>query len=104
MNILITGASAGFGAAMVKKFVAAGDRVIAAGRRLDRLKALQSELGSQVHPLALDVSDKDRVEQALSTLPKSIREIDLLVNNAGLALGMESAAKASISDWETMVD
>lgn len=104
MNILITGASAGFGAAMVKKFVMTGDHVIASGRRRDRLKQLKNEFGSQVHLLEFDVRDKNAVEHALSTLPKPLNEIDVLINNAGLALGLDPAQNAHLSDWETMVD
>lgn len=104
MNIFITGASAGFGAAMARRFAKSGDNVVAASRRLDRLKALQAELGSKLTPLELDVRDRRSVENAIASLPKELREIDVLINNAGLALGLDPAAQASIADWQTMVD
>jgi 3-hydroxy acid dehydrogenase/malonic semialdehyde reductase len=105
MNVLVTGASAGFGAAMVRKFASSGDfRVIAAGRRLDLLKALQAECGPRVLPLELDVRDPKRVEEALSSLPAEFAPVDVLINNAGLALGIDPAQKAKVSDWQTMVD
>lgn len=105
MIVLVTGATAGFGAAMARRFASAGHRVIAAGRRLDRLDALADELGRErVHPLQMDVRDRVAVDAALSGLPSELASIDLLVNNAGLALGLEPAHAADPDDWETMVD
>jgi len=105
MNVLVTGASAGFGAAIARRFAAAGHRIIAAGRRADRLEALASAIGrDKVLPLILDVRDRDAVAAAIASLPADFAEIDLLVNNAGLALGLESAQAADLDQWDTMVD
>jgi len=105
MNVLVTGASAGFGAAIARRFAAAGHRIIAAGRRADRLEALANEIGrDKVLPLILDVRDRDAVAAAIASLPADFAEIDLLVNNAGLALGLESAQAADLDNWDTMVD
>src|ERR1700761_9744482 len=105
MIILVTGATAGFGAAITRRFVLAGHRVIAAGRRLERLEALAEELGrDRVHPVVLDVRDGDAVAAAIAALPKDLAEIDLLVNNAGLASGLEPAQAADLDKWDTMVD
>lgn len=104
MNVFITGASAGFGAAIARRFVVEGHRVIAAGRRADRLEALRAELGAAVLPLVLDVRDRTAIEAAVAGLPADRAAIDVLVNNAGLALGLEPAQAAALDDWETMVD
>jgi 3-hydroxy acid dehydrogenase / malonic semialdehyde reductase len=105
MTVFVTGASAGFGAAITKKFVVGGHRVVASGRRQERLKALAGELASdRLHTLVLDVRDRPAVEQAVSTLPAEYAEIDVVVNNAGLALGLEPAHKADIEAWDQMVD
>ena len=103
MIILITGASSGFGEAMARKFVAHGHRVIAAARRTERLAQLQASLGDALLAITLDVTDKASIEQALAGLPADWKPIDVLVNNAGLALGVEPAHKASLADWETMI-
>lgn len=104
MIVLVTGATAGFGLAIARRFVAAGSRVIAAGRRTERLQDLASELGESLLPLTLDVSDRTAVEAAIAALPAGFADVDILVNNAGLALGMEPADRASLDDWETMID
>jgi 3-hydroxy acid dehydrogenase/malonic semialdehyde reductase len=105
MIVLVTGATAGFGAAIARRFVREGHKVIAAGRRRERLDALVGELGAdRAHPLQLDVRDRAAVEQAIAGLPAEWAAIDLLVNNAGLALGLEPAQKASLDDWDGMVD
>ncbi|CAN4277159.1 SDR family NAD(P)-dependent oxidoreductase [Pseudoxanthomonas sp. LjRoot125] len=102
---LITGATSGFGAAAVRRFVAAGWRVVATGRRADRLQALVDELGAdKVHVAAFDVRDEAALDAALDALPEAFRGIDLLVNNAGLALGTAPAQKASLDDWRTMIE
>ena len=102
---LITGATSGFGAAAVRRFVAAGWRVVATGRRADRLQALVDELGAdKVHVAAFDVRDEAALDDALDALPEAFRGIDLLVNNAGLALGTAPAQKASLDDWRTMIE
>ncbi|MBC7502125.1 MAG: SDR family NAD(P)-dependent oxidoreductase [Herminiimonas sp.] len=104
MIVLITGATAGFGAAMARKFIQHGHKVIATGRRKDRLDALAGEMGSSILPIVLDVTDKASIEAALAGLPSDWAEIDVLINNAGLALGVEPAHLASLEDWETMID
>ena len=102
---LITGATSGFGAAAVRRFVAAGWRVIATGRRADRLQALVDELGAdKVHAAAFDIRDETALDAALDALPAAFRDIDLLVNNAGLALGTAPAQQASLEDWRTMIE
>nr|WP_298149208.1 SDR family NAD(P)-dependent oxidoreductase [uncultured Pseudoxanthomonas sp.] len=102
---LITGATSGFGAAAVRRFVAAGWRVIATGRRTDRLQALVDELGAdKVHAAAFDIRDQAALDTALAALPIAFRDIDLLVNNAGLALGTAPAQQASLEDWRTMIE
>lgn len=102
---LITGATSGFGAAASRAFVAAGWRVIGTGRRADRLDALKSELGNdKFHPAVFDVRDEAARDAALDALPEAFRGIDLLVNNAGLALGTEKAQEASLDNWRVMID
>ncbi|MGX5731477.1 SDR family NAD(P)-dependent oxidoreductase [Pseudoxanthomonas beigongshangi] len=101
---LITGATSGFGAAAARRFVAAGWRVIATGRRADRLQALVDELGGdRVHAAAFDIRDEAAMEAALAALPEDFRGIDLLINNAGLALGTAPAQSADLNDWRTMI-
>jgi 3-hydroxy acid dehydrogenase / malonic semialdehyde reductase len=105
MIILITGATAGFGLAIARRFGGKSHRIIAVGRRKDRLDALVKELGANaVHPIVLDVRDRAAVAKAVETLPSDLAAIDLLVNNAGLALGLSPAYQASLDDWDTMVD
>jgi len=106
MNVLITGASAGFGAAIARRFAADGARVILTGRRLDRLETLAAELGGldKALPLAMDVTDRASMETAIAGLPSGFADIDVLVNNAGLALGLEPAHEAVLDEWETMID
>ncbi|EYF05812.1 SDR family oxidoreductase [Chondromyces apiculatus] len=101
---LITGATSGFGAACARRFAADGIALVLAGRREDRLQALQRDLSTPVHLLPLDVRDRDAVARALTTLPPPFDAIDVLVNNAGLALGLEPADRVSLDAWETMVD
>jgi NADP-dependent 3-hydroxy acid dehydrogenase YdfG len=106
--ILITGATSGFGKAMAERFAANGWNCIITGRRADKLNELATSLttnhGIKVLPLVFDVQDKDAVEKNLSSLPAEWQSIDVLVNNAGLALGRDTFDAASISDWETMID
>ncbi|MGA2550045.1 MAG: bifunctional NADP-dependent 3-hydroxy acid dehydrogenase/3-hydroxypropionate dehydrogenase YdfG [Burkholderiaceae bacterium] len=104
MIAFVTGATAGFGAAIARKFVEEGHHVIAAGRRVERLAALREELGPKLFCVSLDVRDREAVARAAADLPSQFREIDVLVNNAGLALGLERAQEAHLDDWDTMVD
>lgn len=100
-TILVTGATSGFGAACARRFAAGGWRLVLSGRRRERLESLQAELGDAVAAaLVFDVRERRAVAAALQDLP----EIDVLLNNAGLALGLESAWQADLDDWETMVD
>lgn len=105
-TMMITGASSGFGAAIARIFAEQGNRLILAARRQEKLAALQAELGAQVsvHCMQLDVRDREAVQRCITSLPHDFTEIDLLVNNAGLALGLEPAWKTSLDDWDTMVD
>lgn len=104
MIVLVTGATSGFGAEMARKFVRGGHKVIATGRRKDRLDALAAELGKDLLPVVMDVADQASVESGLAALPAGWQEIDVLINNAGLALGIEPAHKALWEDWETMIE
>ena len=104
MNVLITGASAGFGQALAEKLVAQGHRVIGCARRLEKLNAIADHLGELFLPVMMDVSDTKAIAKTLADLPADFREIDVLVNNAGLALGTEPAQNADLSDWMQMVD
>ena len=102
---LITGATSGFGAAAVHRFAQAGWRVIATGRRADRLQPLVDAYGPErVHAAVFDVRDSVAMEAALAALPAGFADIDLLVNNAGLAQGTAPAQSASLEDWRTMID
>lgn len=103
MIVLITGASSGFGEEMARRFVREGHRVIAAARRTERLAALQQELGANLLPISMDVTEKQSINDALAGLPAAWEEIDVLINNAGLALGIEPAYQASLDEWETMI-
>ncbi len=101
---LVTGASVGIGEATVRRLVADGWKVIAAARRTDRLAALAAELGEAVLPWTLDMGDAQAVAALPSSLPAGWQVIDLLVNNAGLALGREAAQASSLADMERMID
>ena len=105
---LITGATSGIGAACARKFAGAGYRVILTGRRAGQLAVmageLEKEFGVEVLTLCFDVRDRDAVKRALDSLPAAWREIDVLVNNAGLALGLEPEYAGDFEDWETMID
>lgn len=101
----VTGASAGIGSAITRHLAAAGVRVVAAARRADRLEALAAEFGrDMVLPVKLDVSDRASVEHGIGELPPGFAEVDLLVNNAGAALGLEPAMSADLDEWEQMID
>ncbi len=104
MNVLITGASAGFGKALAGKLIAKGHRVIGCARRLDKLNAMQNELGELFLPVQMDVSNTDSLPKIIADLPADFSQIDVLVNNAGLALGTEPAQRADLDDWMQMVN
>ncbi|MDB5815439.1 MAG: bifunctional NADP-dependent 3-hydroxy acid dehydrogenase/3-hydroxypropionate dehydrogenase YdfG [Rhodocyclales bacterium] len=105
MIVFVTGASSGFGAAIVRRFIREGHRAVALGRRQERLDALRQELNSDaLHTVLLDVRDNAAVERAIADLPANFADIDVLVNNAGLALGLAPAQRAELDDWERMVD
>ena len=104
-TVFITGATSGFGLAAARRFVADGWKVVATGRRHERLQALVDELGaSNVHPACFDVRDATAMGAALDALPEGFADIDVLVNNAGLALGTAPAQQASLEDWRVMID
>jgi 3-hydroxy acid dehydrogenase/malonic semialdehyde reductase len=103
LTVLVTGASAGFGQAIARRFVRDGHRVIATARRADRLRSFADELGPALLPFPLDVTDEAAVAALPASLPAAWREVDVLVNNAGLALGLDPSFKAKLSDWETML-
>lgn len=105
MNIaLVTGASSGFGQAICRKLIADGYKVVGAARRIDKLQKLATELGTNFLELSLDVTKKDSVETILLQLPKEFQPVDILINNAGLALGLETADQANYDDWEIMIE
>ncbi|WP_051511568.1 SDR family NAD(P)-dependent oxidoreductase [Skermanella stibiiresistens] len=103
-TVLITGATGGFGGAFARRFAAIGSKLVLAGRKADRLKALRDELNTEVHTIEVDVRDRTAIEQAFGTLPAGFDEVETLINNAGLALGTDPAQKADLDDWETMID
>ena len=102
-TVLVTGASAGFGLAIAERFLAAGARVVACARREERLEALAGRHPGRVLPVALDVADRDAVAAAVAGLPDDYAAIDVLVNNAGLALGLAPAHEASLDEWDRMI-
>jgi NADP-dependent 3-hydroxy acid dehydrogenase YdfG len=105
-TVFITGASSGFGAACARRFADCGDRLILAARRENRLLAMRDYLAgkAEVHIAKLDVRDSDAVKGAVELLPEEFREVDILINSAGLALGLEPAHEARLEEWEEMVD
>ena len=103
-TILITGATSGIGAASARRFARDGWKVVATGRRQDRLDRLADELGDILHPIAFDIRDPQAIEAAIDGLPEGFGEIDVLLNNAGLALGTEAAQDAKLSNWRQMID
>jgi serine 3-dehydrogenase len=101
----ITGATSGFGRAAARCFAQGGWKVIASGRRADRLEVLRDEFGDEhVHTAVFDIRDAEAMNAAIAGLPEGFRDIDLLVNSAGLALGTGPAQGASLDDWRTMID
>jgi 3-hydroxy acid dehydrogenase/malonic semialdehyde reductase len=107
-TVLITGATSGFGEAMAYVFAAAGDSLILTGRNENKLAAISADLRSKhnaaVHTLCFDIQNKEAVFAAVHSLPAAFTSIDVLINNAGLALGRDSFQDANIEDWETMID
>lgn len=104
-TLLVTGASSGFGAAIARRFAGAGWRLVAFARRAERLAALRAEFGdAQVHVAAFDIRDAAALEAALAALPPAFADIDLLVNNAGLALGTAPAQESDLAQWQQMID
>lgn len=105
-TVFITGASSGFGAAAAERFAREGWQVVMVARRQDRLDELKQSMPhpDRIHTVVLDVRDGDAVTDAVAELPDPFSGINILVNNAGLALGMEGADQAVMDDWETMVD
>ena len=103
-TVFVTGASAGFGASIARRFASDGDRVVVTARRADRITDLAKELGDRVLPVTFDVRDRRAVAAAVAGLPAEFAEIDVLVNNAGLALGLEPAQNADLDQWDQMVD
>ena len=105
-TVVITGASSGFGRAAAKRFASEGYRLVLMARRLERLTDLASSLEeeAQCHVVELDVRDSGAVSEAFATLPELFHQPDILINNAGLALGLSGADAVDLDDWETMVD
>jgi NADP-dependent 3-hydroxy acid dehydrogenase YdfG len=107
-TVLITGATSGFGEAMAYVFAAAGDKLILTGRNENKLAAISADLiskhGAAVHTLCFDIQNKEAVFAAVNSIPAAFTNIDVLINNAGLALGRDSFQDANLEDWETMID
>lgn len=103
-TVLVTGATAGIGAATVARFIAAGDRVIGTGRREERLAALAETYGAAFLTLVMDMRSTDAIATGIADLPREWRDIDVLINNAGLALGTTSAQDSDMAAWRQMID
>ena len=107
-TVLITGATSGFGEAMAYVFAAAGDKLILTGRNENKLAAISTDLiskhGAAVHTLCFDIQNKEAVFATVNSIPAAFTNIDVLINNAGLALGRDSFQDANLEDWETMID
>lgn len=104
MIVFITGATSGFGQATAHRFAKDGAKIIGTGRRANRLQGLKSELGENFLPLPFDVGKREEAERALAGLPEGFREVDVLVNNAGGAIGLDPAQNADLDDWDAMID
>ena len=104
LTVFVTGASAGFGAAIARRFASEGARVVAAARRTAPLEELAAEFAGAVLPVALDVRDRASVHRAVDTLPDAFSAVDVLVNNAGLALGLDPAQAADEDQWNQMIE
>ena len=103
-TILVSGASSGFGAAIAARFAEAGWNVVACARRAERLAQLQERFGERMHAAVFDIRDEAAMRGALEALPENFRAIDLLVNNAGLALGTAKAQDCDLAQWRQMID
>lgn len=104
MIVFITGATAGFGLVTARKFAKDGAKIIGTGRRKERLEQIQQELGGDFLPLAFDVGVRAEVERSINSLPAEFTAVDVLVNNAGGAIGLDPAQKANLDDWDKMID
>ncbi len=107
-TVLVTGATSGFGEASARRFLAHGHKVLALGRRVERLEALKASLPAdqvkKLFTMVVDVCDSEKVDHLASSLPAEFSDVTVLVNNAGLALGLESAHQAFLSDWDRMIE
>ena len=107
-TVLVTGATSGFGEATARRFLAHGHQVVAVGRRVERLDALKASLPidqqKKLHTIVVDVCNSAQVDTLPASLPVEFSKVTVLVNNAGLALGLEPAHKASLEDWDRMID
>ncbi len=103
-TVLITGATSGIGLACARKFAENGDKLILTGRNEHRLAELKKELDTEVITLAFDVRDREKAKKYLNELPEQWQDIDVLVNNAGLALGLDPEYEGNLDDWDTMID
>lgn len=104
MVVFITGATSGFGFVTAKLFARDGAKIVGTGRRKERLEDLHRELGDHFLPLAFDVGTRSEVERAIAGLPAEFAAVDILINNAGGALGLETAQSANLDDWDGMID
>lgn len=105
LTAVITGASAGIGAAIAKKLSECGYRLVLIARRLDKLQQLAKSLPCQdIHLIQLDISDSLAVQEQWKQIEQSVQSVDLLVNNAGVAFGLEPAAQAHLEEWDTMIN
>jgi len=102
--VFITGATSGFGAACARRYAQDGASLVLLGRRRERLAALQEELGVPVHTIAVDIRDRDALLAEIDALPAPFDQVDILINNAGLALGLDKVHEANLDDWDTMID
>lgn len=103
-TVLITGATSGFGYATAKLLSQNGFKLILTGRRKERLLSIRSEINTPLHIANFDIQKKEEVDKFFKELPEEFKDIDILINNAGLALGLDTAQNSQISDWETMVN
>lgn len=107
-TVLITGASSGIGEGCARKFASEGARLILNSRSADKLQALAADLsekyGAECHVMSFDVRDRNAASAALEALPESWKSIDVLINNAGLAIGVDKEHEGNLDEWETMID